>query len=159
MRGCFMAALEMPAARETIRIIRPQIPTIESDPRTAIGTSTSSLWIPMPARPITEPKSMLKHRNVITAIAQTDPVILTGLTGSAPSNAVNPDPHCLQNLVPSADSAPHAGMKGEVLYPRCISGRLQFGSVKSCGSQNERDRLDLMAVPKLFICSLRRFRR
>src|SRR6516225_5924788 len=65
--------------------------------------------MPMPARPITEPKSMLKHRNVITAIAHTAPVILTGLMYSTFIGAVKPDPHCLQNLVPSTDSAPHAG--------------------------------------------------
>src|SRR5262249_10888956 len=49
------------------------------------------------------------HRNVMTAIAQTAPVIRTGLEYSALSGRVNPDPHCLQNLRPSADSMPHVG--------------------------------------------------
>jgi hypothetical protein len=99
----------MPAARETILISIPHMQTIENDPAIAIGTSISSLRTPIPTIAIIVPKNAPKHKNAITAIAQTAPVILTGLMYSTLSGAVRPDPHCLQNLRPSADSAPHVG--------------------------------------------------
>src|SRR5262245_64291447 len=85
------------------------MPRIDTDPSTDSGTITPSDRTPMPARAITVPNSAPKHRNVMTAIAQTAPVIRTGLEYSALSGRVNPDPHCLQNLRPSADSMPHVG--------------------------------------------------
>src|SRR5262249_28033181 len=94
---------------ETILIISAHMPTIDKDPSIAIGASTSSLRTPMPARAITLPNRVPKQRNVMTATAQMAPVIRTGLGYSALSGNVNPDPHCLQNLRPSADSAPHVG--------------------------------------------------